>query len=77
MFRTCIRIVKSKLCLIDAKTNVALHLKENQLRFNCKITTDTDFGTVTLINKLIQNHSDHGALKEPKNYSPEWILWFA
>jgi len=26
--------------------------------------------------RLIQDHSDHGASKEPKNPCPEWILWF-
>lgn len=31
---------------------------------------------VSLLNRWIQNHSDHGASKEPKYPCPEWILWF-
>ena len=31
---------------------------------------------VSLLNRLIQDHLDHGASKELKNPRPEWILQF-
>ena len=31
---------------------------------------------VSLLNRSIQDFSDHGASKEPKKPLPEWILWF-
>ena len=31
---------------------------------------------VSLLNRSIRDHSDHGASKEPKNPCPDWILRF-
>ena len=42
-----------------------LNLKESENRF-----------CVSLLNRSIQDLSDHGASKEPKNPLPDWILRF-
>ena len=31
---------------------------------------------ISLLNRLIQDHWDHGVSKEPKNPCSEWIRWF-
>ena len=58
--------------------NIALEcvsLRKSKIRFLNLDKSENGF-CVSLVNGLIQDHSDHGASKEPKNPCPEWIRRF-
>ena len=50
-------------------------LRKSKIGFLNPKESETDF-CLSLLNRLIQDLSDHGPSKEPKNPFPEWILQF-